>query len=177
MQSNQSGLPVRTNQRPRLLTRAIYPVSKRLPHLAGSAPRSALRAQSAENQFAFANNSFTERTRGRSRHVVPFYVLNTAAAVADEVVVPHAFHIKSPGPAFDGHFTYQARLHQVPQIVISRGPGRKRIYAIHSFEDFCGRGMPPVVHQECHHGVALRSAPQPGSVQRPFNRVGIHRTV
>jgi hypothetical protein len=38
---------------------------------------------------------------------VPLYVLNLAAAVADEVVMPHAFRIESRGTALDGHFTHQ----------------------------------------------------------------------
>jgi hypothetical protein len=38
------------------------------------------------------------------------------------VVMPHALRIESRGAALDGHFTHQTRLHQVPQIVISRGP-------------------------------------------------------
>jgi hypothetical protein len=28
--------------------------------------------------------------------------------------------------------------------------------------------------KKCHHGAALRSAPQSAAVQRPFNRFGIH---
>ena len=105
----------------RALTRAIRPVSKRLRHLTGSVPRSALRAQPPENKFAFANNPLTEGTRGRPGHVAPLNILDIAAAVADEVVVPHAFRIEARGAALDGHFPHQTRLHQVPQIIISRG--------------------------------------------------------
>ena len=94
----------------------------RLRKLTGSAPRSALRAESPENEFAFAKNPLTEGSRGRPGHVVPLNVLNIAAAVADEVVMLHAFRIESRGAALDGHFAHQTRLHQVPQIVISRGP-------------------------------------------------------
>jgi len=34
--------------------------------------------------------------------------------------------------------------------------------------------MAIVFHQECHHGVALRSAPQPAAPQGAFNRLGVH---
>src|SRR6202158_2633552 len=104
------------------------------PELTGSAPRSALRAESPENEFAFAKNPLTEGARARRGHVIPFNIFNIAAAVADEVVMLRAFRIESRGAALDGHFTHQTRLHQVPQILISRGPGRARIHAIHSFE-------------------------------------------
>src|ERR1700704_4523046 len=92
------------------------------PELTGSAPRSALGAESPENEFAFAKNPLTEGARARPGHVIPFNILNSAAAVADEVVMLRAFRIESRGAALDGHFTHQTRLDQVPQIVISRGP-------------------------------------------------------
>ncbi len=98
-----------------------------------------------------------------------------AAAVADEVVMPRALRIESRRAAFDSHFTHQACAHQVAKIVIRRGPGRARIDAIHRFEDFRSRGMAVVLHQECHHSVALRSAPQPAAFQGPLNRLGVHR--
>src|SRR5579862_3742986 len=84
---------------PRLLTLVIHPVSTRLQYLTGTAPRSALRAEPAENEFAFANDPLTEGGRGRFGHVVPLHVLNIAAAVADEMVMPRAFGIKSRGAA------------------------------------------------------------------------------
>src|SRR6266404_5220931 len=92
------------------------------PELTGSAPRSALRAEPAEDEFAFAKNPLTEGARSRPGHVVPLHVLYIAAAVADEVVMLRAFRIEARGAALDGHFTHQTRLDQVPQIVISRGP-------------------------------------------------------
>jgi len=96
--------------------------TRALRRLTGSAPRSALRAEPPENEFAFAKNPLTEGARGRPGHVVPIHILNIAAAVANEVVMPHAFRIESRGAALHGHFTHQTRLHQVSQIVISRGP-------------------------------------------------------
>src|SRR5438552_4313502 len=144
------------------------------PELTGSAPRSALRTEPPENEFAFAKNPLTEGARARPGYVVPLHVLNIAAAVANEVVMPHAFRIESRGAALDGHFTHQTRLHQVPQIVIRRGPGRAWIQAIHGFEDFRSRGMPGVFDQECHHGIALRSAPQPATLQGPSDGLGLH---
>src|SRR5258707_4433265 len=92
------------------------------PELTGSAPRSALGAESPENEFIFAKNPLTEGARARPGHVVPLNVLNLAAAVADEVVMRHARRIESRGTALGGHFTNQTRLHQVPPIAISRGP-------------------------------------------------------
>jgi len=83
---------------------------------------STFRAEPAENELAFANNSLTERTRGRPGHVVPLHVLNIAAAVADEVMMLHALCIEAAGAALNGHLAHQASLHQIPQIVISRGP-------------------------------------------------------
>src|SRR5882672_9013039 len=138
---------------------------------------SALRAESSKNKLAFTNDSLTERTRGRLGHVVPIDVLNAAAVVTDEVVVTHAFQIESSGTALDSHFSHQARLHQVPQIVISCGPGRSRIHAIHGFKNFRSRRMSLVVHQEYHHGIALRGAAQSAALQGPLNRVGSHRKV
>src|SRR5437588_9638616 len=48
------------------------------PELTGSAPRSALRAEPAEDEFAFANNPLTEGARSRPGHVVPLHVLYIA---------------------------------------------------------------------------------------------------
>src|ERR1700683_1280846 len=144
------------------------------PDLTRSAPRSALRAESPEDEFAFAKNPLTEGARARSGHVIPFNILNIAAAVADEVVMLHAFCIEARGAALDGHFTHQARLPQVPQIVVSRGPGRAGIHAIDGFGDFRSRGMPVVFQQERHHGVALRSATQSAAIEGPFNCLGVH---
>src|SRR5208283_3049664 len=79
--------------------------------LPGNAPRSTLRAEPAEDKFAFAKNALTESARSRLGHVVPLHVLYIATAVADEVVMPDTFRIKARGAAFDGHFTHQASLH------------------------------------------------------------------
>jgi len=146
-----------------------------LRQLTGSAPRSAPRAEPAENKLGFAKNPLTESARSRPGHIVPLDVFNIATAVADEVVMPQAFRIKSRGAALDGHFTYQTSLHQVPQIVIRRSPGRARIHSIHGFEDFRRGGMPVTFHQERHHGVALRRATKLAALQGPFNRLGVHR--
>jgi len=144
------------------------------PDLTRSSPRSTLRAEPPEDEFAFAKNPLTEGARARLGHVIPFNILDVAAAVADEVVMLHALGIEARGPTLDGHFTHQARLHQVPQIVISSGPGRARVHAIYGFGDFRSRGMPVVLQQECHHGVALRSAAQSAAIEGPFNCLGVH---
>jgi len=112
--------------------------------------------------------------RSRPGHVVPLHILNLAAAVADEVVMPHALRIKARGAALHGHFTHQTRVHQVSQIIISRGPRRARIGTIHASEDFGSRGMAGVFPQVSHHGEALRRAPQPAALQGFSNRLGAH---
>jgi len=71
------------------------------PTLTGSLSPSALRTESPENEFAFAKNPLTEGAGGRPGHAVPLHVLNIAAAVADEVVMPHAFRIESRGAALE----------------------------------------------------------------------------
>src|ERR1700685_1111182 len=107
---------------PRLRTRLIDRISIRLRLLTGSVPRSTLHAEPPENKFAFAKNPLAERARGRLRHVVPLDILNIAAAVADEMVMLQAFCIETCGASLACPFTHQTRLHQVPQIVVRRGP-------------------------------------------------------
>ena len=113
-----------------------------LPILTRTVLRRALSAKSAENKFAIANNPFTQGARSRPGHVVPFNILNVSAAVADEVMMQQAFGIEARGAALDRHFTHQACLHQIAQIVISCGLGRAWIRAIHGFEDLDRGGMP-----------------------------------
>ena len=127
--------------------------------------RRAFGAKSAENEFAIANDPLTQGARGRPGHVVPLNVLNISAVVADEVMMQQAFGIESRGAAFDRHFTHQACLHQVTQIVISSGLGRAGIRAIHGFENLDRGGVFVLFHQEGHHGVALRSAAQSTAFQ------------
>src|SRR5262249_24455684 len=87
---------------------------KKLPHSAGSMPGSALRAEPPQNEFAFPKNSLAEQARARPGHAVPRHVLHIAAAVADEVVMPHPFGVESCGAALHGHFPHQTGLNQVP---------------------------------------------------------------
>ncbi len=89
---------------------------------AKTALRSAFGAEPPENEFAFANNPLAEGTLGGPGHVIPINVFNFSAAVTDEVMMQQAFGIESRCAAFDRNFTHQARLHEVSQIVISRGP-------------------------------------------------------
>jgi len=155
---------------------AISPLAcPRLPILTRAVLWRAFGAKSAENEFAIANDPLTQGARSRPGHVVPLNVLNITAAVADEVMMQQAFGVESRGAALDRHFAHQACLHQVTQIVISGGPGRAGIGAIHGFEDLDGGGVPVLVHQEGHHSVALRSAAQPAAFQRPLDRLGVHR--
>jgi len=120
----------------------------------------ALCAKSAENDFAFAQDSFAEVARCRVGHVVPLDVFDFAAAIADEVVMAHAFGVVARGAAFDGDFTDETRLHQIAEIVVGRGSRRPRIDAIDGFEGFGGGWVAVLLHQESHHGVTLRSATQ-----------------
>lgn len=145
--------------------------------LTGTLPRSALRTKPADNDFAIPKNPFAERTRRRLGHAVPLHVLNLAAAVADEVVMSHALHVESRCAALDCHFADQPRLHQVPQVVIGRAPGRARIDAIHSFEDLRSRGMTRMFRQKRHDGVALRSTPQARALQGPSDLLGVHEKI
>jgi hypothetical protein len=91
------------------------------------------------------------------------------------MVMPRAFRIESRGAALDGYFTHQTRLDQIPEIIISRRPGRVRIDPIQGFEDFRSRGMRETFHQECHQGVSLRSTSQPAPLEGPFNCIGVHK--
>ncbi len=145
--------------------------------LTGTALWSTLRTQPPENQFTFAKNPPAQGARSRLRHVVPGDVLNCPAAVADEVVMPHACRIEARGPSLGRHLAHQPRLHQIPQIVISGCPGRTRIRPSHGFEDLRSSRMAVLLHQECHHRVALRSAAQPAAVETPLNSLGIHRRI
>lgn len=70
--------------------------------LTGSVTRSALRAEPAKNQLTFTKNAFPKRARSRLGHFAPLDVLNIAAVIADEVVMPQAFRIEARGAAFDG---------------------------------------------------------------------------
>jgi hypothetical protein len=146
-----------------------------IPALTGAG--CAFRTKPAENKLAITNDSFTKRTRGRPGHVIPLHVLNIAAAVADEVMVPHACGVESASTAFDGHLSHQAGLYQVPQIVISRSPGRARIHAIHGFKDLRSRGMPLVIYQERHYRVTLRRTAQTIVFQGLLYRIGRHQRI
>jgi hypothetical protein len=78
----------------------------------------ALREKSSENKLAVAELSFAEEARGWIWHAVPLEVFDFAAAIADEVVVAHAFCVVTRGAAFDGDFSDQANFHQIAKIVV-----------------------------------------------------------
>jgi hypothetical protein len=140
----------------------------------GGMTAGALYAKTAKNKLAFADNPISEKTRGGLRHIAPIHVLDITAAVANEVVMPLAFRIETRSPALDRDFAHQSCFHQVSQIVVGRCPGRARIYAIYSFKNFRSRGMPRVIGQEGHDGIALRGAPQPTAQQRSLDRLRTH---
>ena len=75
--------------------------------------RRASGAKSAEYELAIANDPLTQRALAWLGHVVPLYVLNISAAVADEVMMQHAFGVESRGASLDRDFPHQAGLHQV----------------------------------------------------------------
>jgi hypothetical protein len=66
--------------------------------------------QPSENEFAFPHHPLTQNARGRPGYVEPFHILDIAAAVADEMVMPQASRIEPRRAALDSHFTHQARL-------------------------------------------------------------------
>src|SRR5581483_11575644 len=105
---------------------------------------------------------------------VPLDVFHIATAVADEMVMPQAFHIEARGTALGRNFAHQARLHQVPYIVIGGGPRRTRVHAIHSLKDLRRRGMALALDEEAHDGVALWRAAQPAGFQRTSDRLHVH---
>ena len=142
---------------------------------AGSLAESAFRAKAPENEFAFAKHPLAQRTRGWPGHIIPFQVFDIATAVADEVVMPRAFCIKSRRAALHCHFTHQTSLNQVAQIVINRSPGGTWIEAVNTCKNLRRRGMPGLLHQERHDSVALRSAPQTAARKGASNRLGIHQ--
>jgi hypothetical protein len=136
---------------------------------------SAFLAESPENEFGFANSPLAQRARARPRHIVPIHVFHIAAAIANEVVMPDAFGIEARRTAFDGYFTDQTGLHQIPQIVIGGCPGTAGIQAIHRRKDFRRRGMAGMFQQEFHHGVTLRRASQTAVLKGLFNRLGAYQ--
>jgi hypothetical protein len=85
-------------------------------------------------------------------------------------MMPNAFGVEARGTSFDGHFAHQASLHQIPQIVIGRGPRRTWVQAIDRLENLCSSGMSSVLHQERHDAMALRSTPQPAALKALSNR-------
>ena len=141
------------------------PIPRNHRNLTCRSPHCALRAKSPKYQFTFAKHPFPQRTRRRPRHFAPRNVLHIPASVANEMVMPHAFRIELRSSPFHRYFPYQSRLHQIPQVVINRRPRRPWIDAIHRLIDFRSRRVPVTVHQESHHRIPLRSAPQPASLQ------------
>jgi hypothetical protein len=61
------------------------------------------------------------------------------------MMMADAFSVETCGAALDGYLSHQARLHQIPQVVISGGPGTTRVQAIDTFEYFGSRRMPVVL--------------------------------
>ncbi len=66
--------------------------------------RSALGAKPTENEFAFSNHPLPQRARRGRGNVEPIDILDTAATVADEVVVEQAFSFEPRPPALYGNF-------------------------------------------------------------------------
>ncbi len=72
--------------------------------------RSALGAEPAEDELALAHDTLAKRVGGGLGQVVPGDVLDIAATVADEVVMPQARGIEARGAALDRYLAHQARL-------------------------------------------------------------------
>ncbi len=89
--------------------------------LARNASRSTSGAEPPENYFVPSQNPLAESAGSRLPHVVPLQIFDVAAAIADEVVMTHAFSVESRGAPLHGHFPHQARAHQIPQIVVGGG--------------------------------------------------------
>ena len=134
-------------------------------------------AEAAEDELAFAKHTFAEQSRDRAGDVVPFDVFDVAAAVADEMVVLNAFGVKAGGAAFDGHFTHEAGLDEIAQIVISRGAGGAGVQTVDGFENFRGGRMTVLPGQKRHDGVALRGAAKAVGVQRASDDFGVRKQI
>ncbi len=106
---------------------------------------------------------------------MPIQVFHDAAAVADEMMMARAFGIKPRGAAFNGYFPHQARLHQIPQVVISGGAGTARVQAIDAFKDFGSRWMSRMLQQKSYHCVALRRIAQSALFEGTFNLRSVHK--
>ncbi len=130
------------------------------------AARSTLLAESSENEFGFAKDSFAERSCGGRGNFVPVHVFHNSTGVANEMMMLHEFGVESRGTALNGHFSHQARLHQIPQIVVSSGSRTARVPAIDCLEDFGGSGMAVMFQQNRHDGISLRRAAQAAALQR-----------
>ena len=66
--------------------------------------RGALGAEAPKNEFAFTQDALAKRSRGRLWQVEPRHVLDFAATVANEVVVPHTLHVEARGTPLDSDF-------------------------------------------------------------------------
>src|SRR3974390_882417 len=91
------GFPIEQSLAATVADARRHPGFTRVGNLTRIAPQSALHAKPPENQFKFAKNPLAEDARCRPGHVVPRHVLNIATAVADEVMMPHAFRIELRG--------------------------------------------------------------------------------
>lgn len=83
--------------------------------------------------------------------------------------MPHACRVEPCRATLDGYFSHQARPHQVPQVVIGRGPGTTRVGAVNALENLGSRRMPGVLQQKCHDRVALRRTSQSDVVERTYD--------
>jgi hypothetical protein len=60
----------------------------------------------SKDEFAFANDPLSNEPGSWFRHIVPFHIFNTAAAIAYEVMMPRASSLESSRTALDSHFTH-----------------------------------------------------------------------
>ena len=133
-----------------------------------------LGAQAAENEFALAEFSFAEEARGGIGHVVPLDVFDFAAAIADEMVMAHAFCVVTRSAAFDGDFAHEASFYEVAKIVVGGGARGAWIDAIDGFEGFGSGWVAVVVEQEGHHCVTLGRATEAFFFEAALDLIGGH---
>jgi len=132
-------------------------------------------AESPKDQLVLANHAIAEELGRGLRDIEPLHIFHLAAAVADEVMVAHAFHIETRGAAFYRDFTDEARFNQVAQVAVDGGPCRARVESVNAVKDLRGRRMPGILREEGHHAVTLRGELHSVGIQKMPNRLDVHR--
>ncbi len=141
----------------------------------GSLAWSALGAEAADNELAFAHDAFAEGGCGRGGDGVPLDVFDLAAAVADEVVVLVVPGVVAGGAAFSGDLAHETGLDEVAEVVVGGGAGGAWVDAVDGLEDFGRGGVIVVRQQERHDAVALRGETQAAVLKSLPDLLRVHR--